>query len=165
MPAECLRGRKEDMTVMQRVAAGVALAVMLSACSSGAPGATAPGVTQQPGATVAVPTPPPVGTVNPQPNVGDLEAGVRALVPPGSSETQFSQVGGNYSLYLTNSTPIDQLEAFWDQAIVAQGLTLAGKFEQAGTLTYSFSNPVGGIVVTQDGSGGQAIVISLGTGQ
>ena len=164
MPAECLRGRKEDMTVTQRLATGVVVALILSACSSGAPGATVPGVTQQPAATADAPTGAPVVT-NPPVNPASLEARVRALVPPGSSETQVAQVGNSYSLYLTNSSSLDQLEAFWDQAIPAQGLTLAGKFESAGTLTYSVTNPDGGIVVTPDGSGGHAIVISLGTSQ
>ena len=165
MPAECLRGRKEDLTVKQRLAAGIALAVMLTACSSGAPGATVPGVSQPPGATAGATNPPAATPGNPQP-AGNLEAAARALVPPGSVELSEAQYGNAYQLNVTTTMSLDQLKAFWAQAIPATGATSPGQFESGGILTVTLNNPEGGIVASPDAtSGGYLITISLGTSQ
>ena len=89
---------------------------------------------------------------------------VRALVPPGSTEVNYVAAGGSYTLYLSNASGVDQLEAFFDQAIPAQGITVAGKSEESGSLVYSLTNPIGGVVVTPAASG-HMITISLGSGQ
>jgi len=158
---------------MKRVVLGGALAaLLLVGCGGGAAPTSAPGgPTQAPGgatqAPIGGPTQAPAGTpaTNPQPNTGDLEAMVRALTPPGSTELQFVESGGVTALYLSSTTPLDQLEAFFDQAIPAQGITIAGKSEQVGTLIYSLENPVGGVVVTPADQAGSAITISLGQSQ
>jgi hypothetical protein len=127
---------------------------------------TVPGVTNPPGATAGTtagaPTQPPAGTPIPQPNGGDLEAKVRSLVPPGSTEVTAAAVGGSFSVTVNNPGPLDQLEAFWDQKIPTAGVTQTGKVEAGGTLTYGFTDPDGGIVAAPNGSGGFVITISLG---
>ncbi len=148
---------------MHRLAATATLALIVTACSSGAPGPTVPGVSLPPGATANVPTLPPVGTPgNPLPNGGTPEARVRALIPPGATELQAAAVGGSYSVTLSHPGPLDQLEAFWDQAAPAAGVTVTGKVANAGTLTYGFTDPDGGIVAVPNGSGGYVITISVG---
>jgi hypothetical protein len=89
----------------------------------------------------------------------------RALAPPGSTELQFVESSGVTALYLSSTTPIDQLEAFFDQAIPAQNITVSGKSKLSGSLIYSLENPVGGVVVTPADQAGNAITISLGESQ
>ncbi len=163
----------------QRFLAGVMLATLLAACSGspasaptpGPTGAPGPGATPTPVVPGATPTPVVPGATDPAPtpagptnplNSGDLEALVRSLVPPGSTEVTHIEVGGLYQLHLTSTSTIDQLEAFWDQAIPAAGMTLEGKYTAGGTLTIGISNPDGGIIVTPDESGQLFIAISLG---
>jgi hypothetical protein len=153
--------------VIQRSLVVVALAGLLVACGGGGTTpTTAPGggsTAQPPGAATPAPgvaTPAPGGN-----NSGDFEAMVRALAPAGSTEIQFVESGGLTALYLSSTMPLDQLEAFFDQAIPAQGITVSGKSEMAGTLIYSLENPVGGVVVSPADQAGHAITISLGESQ
>ena len=150
---------------MSRLFAGLAIvAVLIAACSGTTPQSTAtPGSGATPG-TEATPTPAGGGGQTNPPNAGDMEAKARSLVPDGSTETGHLETGGIFQIYLTNPKSIKDLEAFWDAKIPQTGLTLSGKFEAGGAVTYAFSNPDGGIVASPDSSGnGQTtIVISVG---
>jgi hypothetical protein len=112
-----------------------------------------------------VPNPPAQQTPGaPQPNAGDNESRARALVPPGSTELSETSFGNAYQLTLTNPQSLEQLDAFWAQAIPAAGMQSTGKFEMDLSLVIAFTNPDGGISATNDGSGsGSTIVISVGT--
>jgi hypothetical protein len=149
---------------MSRLVSGCLLAALILACSSGPAAPTEPGATATPGGapTSGVPTVPPAGTPPPGGQTAS-EALVRSLVPPGSTEVQYVASGDAYALYLSNASPIDQLEAFFDQTIPARGVTVSGKSEVSGILIYSLENPVGGITVTPADNAGYLILISLGT--
>ena len=149
----------------------VCVSALLLACSSG-PAAPTPGSQQTPGsqptppqAATSVPNPPAQQTPGaPQPNAGDNESRARALIPPGASEVGEASFGGAYQLSLTSTQSLEQLDAFWAQAIPAAGMQLTGRFTVEGTLTIAVSNPDGGIVAARDASTGvTTIVISLGT--
>ena len=152
-----------------RFGALAVLAIAIAACS-GTP-TTGPGATETPG-SVATETPGAGATETPgetqggqtNPPAGDLEATARALVPPGSTETGKFEAGGFFQLYLTSTTSIQDLEAFWDQKIPSLGMTVAGKFTLEGTISYTSTNPDGVITASPDSaSGGVVIVIALGT--
>lgn len=155
--------------MLKRIGALTVLAVVAFACS-GSPTTQTPGAgaTETPGGAAAE-TPgaaatetPAAGQTNP-PNAGDIEAKVRALVPDGSTEIGKAQVGGLFQLTVTSPKSIQELEAFWDQKIPSLGITVSGKFTSGGVLTYSLTNPDGGIVATPGSSGGGSeIVIGLG---
>jgi hypothetical protein len=84
-------------------------------------------------------------------------------VPDGSTEVSKVQVGALFQLTVTNPKSIQELESFWDAKIPSLGITVSGKFTSGGTLTYSLTNPDGGIVASPDSSGsGTLIVIGLG---
>ena len=150
--------------MFKRIAALAVCAIAIAACSgtptteTPGPGGTetpGAGATETPGATQGGQTNPPAG---------DLEALARALVPPGSTETQKVEIGGFFQLYITSTMSLAELEAFWDSKIPSLGMTLAGKFTGSGSLTISITNPDGGIVATEDTSAGNVgIVIALGT--
>jgi hypothetical protein len=85
-------------------------------------------------------------------------------VPPGASETSAVSIGNAYQLTLSSNQSLEELEAFWDQAIPAAGMQSTGRFTADGSLTIALTNPDGGIVATGDPStGGVTIVISVGT--
>jgi len=148
--------------MFRRTLAFAVLAIVIAACGSAA--TNPPSDTQPPGAT-ATPAETQGGGETTPPNAGDLEATARALVPPGSTETGKFEVGGFFQLYLTSTTSMQDLETFWDQKLAALGINVVGKFTAEGTLTYSFTNPDGGIVASPDTSGGSdtVVVIAVGT--
>ena len=139
------------------------------ACSTGTPPAQTPASQQTPTAAATPPpgqaTPPP-GQATPtlQPNTGDNESRARALVPPGSTQLSESSFGNAFQLTLSSTQSIEQLGAFWTQAIPAAGMQETGRFTAEGSLTIAFTNPDGGIVAAPDPSTGTVtIVISVGT--
>jgi hypothetical protein len=151
--------------MLKLVLASTVLAALLVACSAGAPATpSAPAATPTPGATQAAPSPTPPGSGNTTPaaNTGNAEAIVRALVPPGATEVSKVETGDFFSLSLSSSQSIAELEAFFDQKLPSTGVTVSGKFTAAGTLTIAFTNPDGGITATPDGSGGTLVVITAG---
>lgn len=142
------------------------IAALIAACSGTPTQTTSPaGATATP-STEATPVPGGGGggaTQTPAQNASDNEAKARALVPDGSSETGHLASGGIFQIYLTNPKSVKDLEAFWDAKIPQAGLTQTGKFEASGSVTYTFSNPDGGIVAAPDSGGsGSTIVISVG---
>lgn len=143
---------------MRRFVWLVAIALVAAACGGGGavptptPGSQA---TSPPGATSAT---------TPQPNTGDNKSIARSLIPPGATQLNEVQVGNSYTVQLSSTQTLEQLGAFWTQAIPAAGLQETGRFNQAGTLTIAFSNPEGGIVAFEDSSAGGVIMsISVGT--
>jgi hypothetical protein len=144
---------------MRRFFIGSLLAASLLACSSASPTPTPAGATPAPGITAAPNSGP---TAAP---AGDNQALARALVPAGASNVTEASVGNMRQIYATSSQTIEQLQAFWEQAIPANGMVIGGSFPSAGTLTIAFTNPDGGIVAAPDPSGGISIVISVGTSQ
>lgn len=157
--------------MVKRLLASALLALALVGCSGG-PAATVPGVpTQAPGgvptqAPGGVPTQAPGGQPTPagQP-AGDLEARVRALVPPGSTEISEASFGGAYQLNLSNTgQSLEQLQAFWTQQVPAAGFTWSGAFVQGDSLTVAFTNPSGGAVAVRNPADGSTIItLSAGT--
>lgn len=146
-----------------RLALAALLALLVLGCSggSGTPTPTPGGApTVAPGGG---PTATPGGAPTVAPGGGNLEAKARSLVPPGATEVAELDAGTGYSLTVTTSTPIDQLESFWNQAIPGAGITKTGSFTMDGILTIALSNPDGGIIATPDESGLVTILISLGT--
>jgi hypothetical protein len=57
---------------------------------------------------------------------------------------------------------LDQLKAFWTQAIPAAGMSETGRYEAAGSLVIAFTNPDGGITASP-ADNGFLITISVGT--
>lgn len=144
---------------MHRFAWLVAIALVVVACGGGAGPSPTPGsqATTPPGATNA-----PNGTA--QPNTGDNKSRARLLIPPGATQISESTFGNSYSVQLSSTQSLEELGAFWTQAIPAAGLTETGRFTMAGTLTIAFTNPDGGIVASEDASAGGVIMnISVGT--
>jgi hypothetical protein len=140
---------------VKRLLGSITLVVVVAACGGGP---VTP--TQRPGQ----PTQAPGGTTTvPQPGGGNTEAKARALVPPGSTELSATTQGNSYSLIVSTAQTIEQVGAFYQQAIPAAGLTETGRFTLGDTLTISVSNPDGGIVAVKDPSQGRVVVtISLG---
>ena len=126
------------------------------------PGAVA---TQQPAAQTPAVNPPP-GQVTPgapAPNGGDNKTKARALIPPGATQVNEVVIGNSYTVHVSSNQTLDQLAAYWTQAIPAAGLQESGRFTAAETLTIAFTNPDGGIVASADPSTGFVLAtISVG---
>lgn len=148
--------------MFKRIGALTVLAAVLFACG-GSPTATqtpGAGATEPPGGTA---TDTPAGQTAP-PFAGDLEATARALVPPGSTETQKIEAGGVFQLYVTSTTSIADLESFYDSKLPSVGAKDVAKINSSGSLTYGFTNPDGTVIATTDSaSGGTFIIIGVGS--
>ena len=94
---------------------------------------------------------------------GDVKSLVTALIPPGSTQVNATEIGGSYSVQLTNQSSLSDLQAFFDQKIPTVGVTQTGKTSGAGTAIYAFTNPDGGITISPMDTGGVLITISAGT--
>ena len=152
---------------MNRLAYLAGIAVLLAACSSGPSGPTSrPQVTTPPAGATSAPNQPPAQATPgaPQPNTGDNKSLARALIPQGATQLSEVNVGNSYTVQLSSTQSLEQLGAFWTQAIPAAGLQETGRFTQGETLTIAFTNPDGGIVAFADSSsGGVIMTISVGT--
>lgn len=152
-----------------RFAMGALVALLVLGCSGGSgpaptptPGGGAPTPVNVPTATPGG-APTPGGGATVPPGGGNLEAKARSLVPAGSTQTAEFDGGTSYVLTVTTTTPIAQLEAFWEQAIPAAGLSLSGSFTFDGALVMAFTNPDGGITATPGENGLVTVLISIGT--
>lgn len=151
-------------SVMKRLAF-VGVIALLAACSAGPSGATTPPGATPPAAATSAPNPPAQATSGaPQPNAGDNASRGQALIPPGATQLSEISSGNAYSVQVSSTQSLEQLGAFWTQAIPAAGLQETGRFTADETLTIAFTNPDGGIVAAADPSaGGVIITISVGT--
>ena len=138
------------------------LGMVIVACSPGGTGPTVPGVPTNAPTVPGGPDSTPGGAPTAAPGGGDLESLARALVPPGSAEVSAVPAGGSFTVIATTPMTLDQLKAFYAQAIPATGVSFTGPLEVAGTLTYALTNPDGGVVVTPGGDQGFLITISVG---
>ena len=140
---------------MNRLLGSTLVFVLIAACGGGAT------ATQRPGQPSQLPGAP---TANaPQPGGSSNEAKARALAPPGSTEVSASAQGNSFSLIVSTTQTLEQLGAFYQQAIPAAGLTETGRFTLGETLTISVTNPDGGIVALRDpGQGSVLVTISIG---
>ena len=94
---------------------------------------------------------------------GDVKSIVTALIPPGSTQLNATEIGGSYTVQLTSQSSLSDLEAFFDQKIPTVGVTQTGKTTAGGTAIYAFTNPDGGITISPMSEGGILITISAGT--
>ncbi len=134
------------------------LALVIVACSPSGAAPTVGVPTAAPGGPTAAP-----GGPTTVPAGGNLESLARSFVPQGSTEISATPAGGSYTVIASTPMSLDQLKAFYAQAIPASGVTVTGPLEVGGTLTYALTNPDGGIVVTPGGDAGFLITISVGT--
>jgi hypothetical protein len=147
---------------MSRLLAVAVLGAVLAACG----GTTSSGPSRAPATIGTVATPGGAGTpaaATPGPGARDPETIVLALVPPGATEVSRSTIGNLFTVTLSSSSSLADLESFFDQKLASLGMSGAGKFNVANTLTYAFTNPDGGIVVAPGDNGGNVITISAGT--
>jgi len=159
---------------MTRVILSCLALLALAACGGSPAASTGPGRTTGPSGQATTPAqqasqpapvnnPPAAATPAPGGGGGSPEAIVRALIPPNALELNHAQVGNSYTVQLSSQSSLADLQAFWDQKIPTTGVTQSGKFNQADSLVYAFTNPDGGITAGSDGSGGVLITISAGT--
>lgn len=99
-------------------------------------------------------------------NQSDNKAKARALIPDGATQLSEIIIENNYTVQVTSTKSLDELSSFWTQAIPKAGLSETGRFTASGTLTIAFTNPDGGVVASEDPSGGGVIItISVGSSQ
>jgi hypothetical protein len=94
---------------------------------------------------------------------GDVKSIVTALIPPGSTQINATEIGGSYTVQLMSQSSMSDLQAFFDQKIPTLGITQTGKTSGGGTTIYAFTNPDGGITMSPLDEGGILVTIAAGT--
>ena len=159
---------------MSRLICVLAAGGLFLACSGpaaptpGRPAGPTPGsaATQQPAASAGAVNTPGLATPGAPQNGGDNKSKARALIPQGATQVSEVTVGNSYSVQVSSGQSLEQLGAFWTQAIPAAGLQETGRFTSGDTLTIAFTNPEGGVTASADPSTGSVIItISAGTSQ
>jgi hypothetical protein len=86
------------------------------------------------------------------------------LIPQGATQLSEFSAGNSYTVQVSSAQTLEQLAAFWTQAVPAAGLHETGRFSAGDTLTIAFENPDGGIVASKDASTG-TVLCSISVGQ